>query len=114
MRRAVDEFKDSMKHVKELDSLYLHLRDGLRLPNDLTDLLRAEWVYTVSAMDKLIHQLIKIGMIEAFNGMRTKTNSFLAFGISLNTHTAITSSTAFSMPPAEYWFEQEIIQKHKL
>jgi hypothetical protein len=110
MQRAFDQFKDSMKYVKELDALYVHLKDTLHLPNDLTDLLRAEWVYTVSAMDKLIHELIRIGMLESFQGRRTRTNKFLTFGVTTNT---LTTSLTTTVPPPEYWFEQEVIEKHK-
>lgn len=113
MQRAFDQFKESMKYVKELDALYVHLRDVLLLPNDLTDLLRAEWVYSISAMDKLIHELIRIGMLEAFQGSRVKTRKFLAFGISVGTHSSIVSATPTTVPPPEYWFEQEVIQKNK-
>jgi hypothetical protein len=113
MQRAFNQFKDSLKYVKELDALYLYLKDTLLLPNDLTDLLRAEWVYTISAMDKLIHELVRLGMIEAFQGSRVKTKKFLAFGISVDTYTNISSSILTNVPPPEYWFEQEVIQKHK-
>jgi hypothetical protein len=113
MQRAYNQFKDSMKYVKELDALYLYLKDTLLLPNDLTDLLRAEWVYTISAMDKLIHELVRLGMIDAFQGNRVKTKKFLSFGISIDTYTNISSSILTNVPPPEYWFEQEVIQKHK-
>lgn len=124
MQRAFNQFKDSLKYVKELDALYVHLKDTLHLPNDLTDLLRAEWVYTISAMDKLIHELIRIGMIQAFQGSRIKTKKFLSFGISVDTYTNIASSISTTLQtnaqtnvpppePPEYWFEQEVIQKHK-
>ena len=43
MQRAFNQFKDSLKYVKELDALYLYLKDTLLLPNDLTDLLRVQW-----------------------------------------------------------------------
>ena len=110
MQRAFDQFNDNMKYVKELDALFVHLKDTLHLPNDLSDILRAEWVYTVSAMDKMIHELVRIGMIEAFQGGRVKTNKFLTFGITTNTLTSILST---AVPPPEYWFEQEVIERHK-
>ncbi|MFH6947410.1 HEPN domain-containing protein [Flavobacterium sp. FlaQc-51] len=102
-----------MTYVTELDTLFIHLKETLKLPNDLSDLLRAEWVYAVSALDKLIHELIRIGMLEAFQGTRPRTAKFLAFNVSLSTHTLITSSTPISIPPPEYFFEQEVMQKHK-
>jgi len=111
MQRAFDQFKNSIKYVKELDVLYNYLKNDLHLPDDLTDfLLRAEWIYAVSAMDKLIHELVRIGMIEAFQGRRIRTGKFLSFGVTAKT---LTSSLSAAEPPPEYWFEQEVIEKHK-
>lgn len=113
MQRAFDQFKDNIVFVKELDALYVHLSETLKLPNDLSDLLRAQLVYAVSALDKLIHELVRLGMIEAFQGRRTRTKKFLAFSVSVETHTFITSSSSTSIPPPEFWFEQEVNQKNK-
>jgi len=110
MQRAYNQFVDSMRYVKELDALFIHLKDTLHLPNDLSDILRAEIVYAVSAMDKMIHDLVRTGMIEAFQGRRVRTSKFLGFGVSTNTLTTILT---IPVPPPEYWFEQEIIERHK-
>jgi len=111
MQNAFEQFKDNIRQAKELNDLYTYLKETCRLPNDLSDLLRAEWVYCVSAMDKLIHELVRIGMIEAFQGRRNRTNKFITFGVSTNTLTSVLSA---EIPPPEYWFEQEIIIKHKV
>lgn len=114
MQRAFDQFQDSLKLIRDLDALYVHLVNDLRLPNDLTDILRAEWVYSVSAFDKLIHELVRIGMINSFLGSRPKTATYLNFSISNDTHEKINAaSSPAAVPPKEYWFEQEIIQRHK-
>lgn len=110
MQAAFNQFKDNIKQVKELDALYVYLNDTLKFPNDLTNILRAEWVYTISAMDKLIHDLIRIGMIEAFQGRRIRTGKFFNFGVSMDTYLNIANSTTV-LP--EHWFEQEIIRKHE-
>jgi hypothetical protein len=71
----------------------------------------------VSALDKLIHELVKIGMLQAFVGKRTQTSKFNSFSMSLKTHLEIqeviqsTNTLPSQMP--EYFFEQEIINKHK-
>ena len=62
-------------------------------------------------MDKLIHELVRFGMIEAFQGKRVRSNKFASFGITTNT---LTSSLSTLIPPPEYWFEQEIIERHKM
>lgn len=116
-----------MKAVTEMETLYRHLIHDLKLPNDLSDILRAQWVYAVSALDKLIHELVRIGMLQAFVGRRTKTNAFNSFSMSLKTHLeiqqvaiqlaiqeVIQSTNTPLLETPEYFFEQEIMVKHKL
>ena len=111
MRRAYDQFTENIQYIRELEALHNHLANNLKLPNDISDLLRAQWVYSVSALDKLIHELIRIGMLESFAGIRHTTDKFKAFPISTNAYLNIKSAT---IPPPEYFFEQEIVQKHKI
>lgn len=117
MQSAFDQFNKNLRYIRELDALYNHLKNHLRLPNDLDDLLRAQWVYCVSALDKLIHELVRQGMILSFGDHRPRTNKFNQFPISFNTYSNIVApaSTAPALPtyPPEYWFDQEIIQRHK-
>jgi RiboL-PSP-HEPN len=75
------------------------------------------------SLDKLVHELVRIGMIQAFNGERIKTKSFEGFTLAAKTLdkikiTAIERTMNPSRPPLpdelpEYWFEQEIVLKHK-
>jgi hypothetical protein len=83
MRRARNQFEDNIRHVHELSALYDYLTNTLRLPNDLSDILRSQIVYSVSALDKFIHELIRIGMLQSFAGTRPKTDKFNAFTISM-------------------------------
>lgn len=114
MQTAYNQFQKSLDYVKELDSLYVYLSDTLLLPNDLSDILRAEWIYAVSALDRFLHEIIKTGMIDIFNGTRNTTPKYLTFTISTDTLGKIINSNATSIPPAQYYFEQEIVQRHKL
>lgn len=124
MQTAHTQFSANIKYVRELDILYHFLKDEQKLPNDLSDLLRAEIVYVVSALDKLIHELVRIGMIEIFNGNRPKTPTFEGFTISAKTlgkikemiikkaeNSNFVPQTPDEMP--EYWFEQQIVLTHK-
>ncbi|MEM6630454.1 MAG: HEPN domain-containing protein [Bacteroidota bacterium] len=110
MNNAFDQFRKDIGKVREIDSLYYYLKNKLQLPNDLTDLLRSEIVYSTSALDKLIHELVRIGMIDIFCNRRIATNRFKNYTISMSTYNGIISST---IQPQEYWFEQEVINKHK-
>jgi RiboL-PSP-HEPN len=125
MQTAIKQFLDNIKSTKELDTLYHHLKDNLMLPNDLSDLLRAQIVYGVSALDKLVHELIRIGMLDIFDGKRAKTATYEGFAISAKTlekiKTAIVERAKNpNVPPQSneeipaYWFEQQIILKNKM
>lgn len=116
-------FSNNINSIRDLDTLYHLLKDTQRLPNDLSDLLRAEIVYAVSALDKLVHELVRIGMIQTLKGQRLKTATFEGFTLSVKTMERIKDTTILSSNPSfipssnsdlpEYWFEQEIILKHK-
>ncbi|MDZ7896777.1 MAG: HEPN domain-containing protein [Arcicella sp.] len=123
MQTVKSQFLRNITYVRELDSLYDFLKNSQKLSNDLSDLLRAEIVYSVSALDKFIHELVRIGMIETFNGQRVRTIKFEGFTLSAKTlekikETAIERSLNPTRPPLpdelpEYWFEREIVLKHK-
>jgi hypothetical protein len=78
------------------------------VPNGFTDLLRSQLVYSVSAFDKLIHDLVRVGMVQTFQGTRTATRRYHDEEISLQLHGLLISAT---LPPAEVLFEQAITRK---
>jgi hypothetical protein len=132
MQTAHNQFLSNIRYIKELDTLYVHLKDTLHLPNDLSDLLRAEIVYAVSALDKLVHELIRIGMLQTFEGSRVRTKSFDNFTLSAKTLDKIRETTIQRIQKANelqinvnslpfssmeelpsYWFEQQVVLTHK-
>ncbi len=110
MNNALQQFKNNIRSCNELMALYDHLAFHLLLPNDLNDLLRAQFVNSISALDRLIHELIRIGSVQTFIGARPRTPKFDTFSISLNTYFNCLNNP---LPSTEYWFEQEVILKHK-
>jgi hypothetical protein len=118
MQKAFEQFSSNIKAVKEMEALFHHLTSDLKLPNDLSDIVRSQLVYAVSALDKLIHELVKIGMLQVFMNQRTKTTKFNNFSISLETYNKIQQTSqlqtdTLQLESPEYFFEQEIIIKHK-
>ena len=65
-------------------------------------------VYAVSAFDKLIHDLVRIGMMEIFIGKRPATPAYLARPITIQIHVDLTGAT---FPPKEFLFQQEIVKQ---
>jgi RiboL-PSP-HEPN len=109
MVRAKQQFKDSIVRVKTLDALFTHLHITLHFRSiEIDDLLRSEIVYIVSALDKLIHELVRIGMLQSFSSTRLKTASYSKFPLNLNVLTNINSG---AQPPTVV-FERHIIDSH--
>lgn len=111
MVEALNQFKHNFEKIYELDAIYDHLVNHLKLPNDLQDILRAEVVYAVSALDKLIHELVRIGMIETFEGQRPMTEAYKNFQIPLSLQLEMSMNNPLVSPPS-YLLEQAIITSH--
>ncbi len=82
MQRAIEKFRLNIKSVKELDSLYtLLIKNYPLLEEQAGDILRAEVVLAVSALDCFIHDLVKQGMVETYQGIRTPSKQFEGYQI---------------------------------
>jgi hypothetical protein len=110
MRNSLNLFKFNIAEARNLTALYDYLEVSMKSPLSFDDLLRSQIVYSVSAFDKLIHDIIRIGMVEIFVGRRSPTPAYLAESISISTHNELISAT---IPPPAYTFEQAIFRKLK-
>jgi hypothetical protein len=104
MRNAYKKFKQLIDDTKNVDALYQYTK-SISVPIDTSDLLRWQWVQAVSALDKLVHDLVKIGMLEEFNGTRTRTSQFEKFPIDMNLYSNMSANPLLE----SNYFEQRII-----
>jgi len=111
MRSALSTFNKNITAARELTALYEYLTISLVSPLSFDDILRSQVVYSVSAFDKLIHDLIRIGMVATFTGARPPTARYQSEAISMQLHGELVGAT---VPPKEYLFEQEIIKKFRV
>lgn len=112
MLQSKQRFDSAIQRIRQLDNLYLHLVNTLHFPSDdVSNILRSEIVYSVSAFDKYIHDIVRQGMVEIYLGSRPATNAYKAFGISLEQFELIKNATSF--PPPESIFESTITENHK-
>ena len=51
---------------------------------DASDMLRAQLVLAVSALDHYVHEITRLGMLSIFDGTKTASSAFLRFRVSLN------------------------------
>jgi hypothetical protein len=107
MFNAFNLFKKNITESAQLIALFEYTNEHLPSMN-YDDLLRAHFVYSVSAFDKLIHDIIKIGMLEIFSNKRPATPKYLSEGISLEIYNKISVAT---IPPKEFYFEAEVTKK---
>lgn len=111
MHRALAAFTTGIQDSRSLTALYDFLTASVPSPFSYDDLLRSQLVYSVGAFDKLIHELIRIGMVATFVGHRPATPKYHAESISIQFHGALLAAT---LPPKEILFEQEIGKKLKV
>lgn len=72
MQSALDQFRISVSHVRDLISLHNTINAQSTPALDLTDILRASLVLAVSALDYYIHEVVTLGMLEIHRGQRAE------------------------------------------
>ena len=107
MQAAIDQFRGNLQRVRALGSIYQALNAQTTQALDLSDILRSEWVMAVSALDHYIHELVKLGMLEAYHGNRTQTDAFLRFQITMNS-----TLQAVRASGNDDWLEGQIRSSH--
>jgi hypothetical protein len=90
MQQAIDTFKLNIDSVKQLDAIYQYLEQhNLHKTLDLSEILRAEIVLAVSALDCFISDALHIGLVKTFEGNRVLptelTKSFNEFQVDMKT-----------------------------
>ena len=103
MQTAIDQFHTSISRVRNLGAIFQTLDSQTTPVLDLSDLLRAELVLAVSALDHFIHELVRLGMLEAYRGNRPRTRRFLGFQVSLES-----ALTGIADNKEEQWIDSEI------
>lgn len=83
MQVAIEQFRTNLLRVKNLGSIAEAVDSQTTPVLDLSDILRAELVFAVSALDQFVHEVVRLGMLDAYRGNRPRTRSFLAFQVSL-------------------------------
>lgn len=94
MQHAIDQFRISVNRVKNLIALHNSVKVQSTSALDLSDMLRAGLVLTVSALDYYIHEVVTLGMVDIHQGNRPEPSPkkmllnqpFLVFKCPLGAH----------------------------
>ncbi|MBN5128742.1 hypothetical protein JY420_01280 [Stenotrophomonas maltophilia] len=108
MLNAKGVFHKNVQQASELGVLYDHLSSTVAIPQQFDDLLRSQIVNAVSAFDKLLHDLIRIGMVRIFENQRPSTGKYLNETVAIQ-HLAGLAASA--VPPAPVRFEEIVREK---
>lgn len=101
-------FQRNIQQARELGILYDHLSNTVGIPRQFDDLLRSQIVNSLSAFDKLMHDLIRIGMVRIFEGKRPPTAKYLNEVIAIQHLPGLAFGAA---PPPAVRFEEVIREK---
>ena len=89
--------------VRNLGALHTILSNQTTLALDLSDLLRAELVMVVSALDLYVHEVVRLGMLESFRGQRPQTDAFRDFRVTLGG-----TIQALTTPQSDVWLDDQV------
>lgn len=107
MQAAHQQFLANTSKARSLSALVDRLGALTTSAVDLSDILRAELVLAVSALDHFIHELVRRGMLQIQQGNRPPTDAYRAFQVSIE---AI--GQALSSPGSDSWLDDAIRESH--
>lgn len=108
MQSALDQFHISINRVRDLIAVHNSVKAQSTPALDLSDILRAALVLSVSALDFYVHEIVRLGMLEIYQGLRPESTAFSRFQISL---ASAREALSVNMN-LDYWLENEIRQRH--
>jgi len=82
MSKSLDQFKKNLNSIEIVDGIYLYFESNVKAM-DVSEILRAQYVMLVSAFDYYIHDIVREGMLEIFDGKKKSNRNYEQFLISL-------------------------------
>ena len=104
MQSARTQFRDNLRYARELGAIAAAVQSVTTLAIDFSDLLRAQIVLAVSALDHFVHELSRLGMIEIAQGVRPQTAAYLRFEVPL--------TSALRGLPHDMWIGDVVRERH--
>ncbi len=107
MQPALDLFRENMGRARDLIAISHVIQVQTTQALDLSDVLRAALVMSVSALDHFIHEAVRAGMLESYRAERPRTPGFLSFQVTIG---AVLQG--LSDPDSPNWVENQIRDRH--
>ena len=106
MLKALEAARESLLRVEHLGGLYSALQSLTTSAIDSSDLLRAQVVLAVSALDFYIHEVTVMGMLEVMKGERASTPAFDKSRVSVGAMLGGMQTQTYD------WFEADVRERH--
>ncbi len=107
MRAALDQFNQNLERARNLANLAESLSKLTTDAIDVSDILRASLVLSVSALDHFVHEFVRLGMLEVHRSRRHTSEAHLSFKIPMSAvRVAITDTSQ------DDWLDQAIRDAH--
>ena len=107
MNSALEQFESNIQRTRALAAIHNVLGTRTTSALDTSDILRSALVSAVSALDQYIHEIVRLGILEIYRGLRTNTLSWLKFEVSLGNALQIRAA-----PDDDSWLDSEIRERH--
>ena len=107
MNKAIEDFRGNMLRVRSLGGMYKAFHRLTTRAIDASDMLRAQVVLGVRALDHYMHEVTILGMLEVFDGKRTPTQAFSRFHVSMDSVLGGAEGGG-----SNAWFETEVRERH--
>ena len=107
MRSSLDLFQVNVSRSRDLANIARALSEQTTGVLDTSDILRASLMMAVSSLDYFIHAIVRIGMVEAYRGERSRTPAFLRFQVTLESILQASSGLG-----SGEWLDQQIRERH--
>ena len=116
MQSALEQFRISIRRVRDLIALHNSVNAQSTDALDVSDILRASLVLSVSALDYYVHEVVTLGMLEIHRGQRaepapsanTSQSAFSRFQVSLGG----ARQDRLAAIDIASWLEDDIQQAH--
>lgn len=105
MEIAYERFRTNLKNSKNITAIYENLLAS-KIPIDFDDLLRWQWVQSVSALDKYVHDAIVAGMLQIYNKRRYLTPKFKAYPTNMELLIKVKDSETGIIELEKEWIRQ--------
>jgi len=110
MNRAKSQFAVNLESARQLGVIYEAFEQDLTEAVPLDELLRAQIVLVVSALDCYVHDIARIRMSSILSSMTSYPNAFLSLGVSMDF--VIKLLQVSSAADTRMLFEQEVRRLH--